>query len=157
MVVFGALILLAAIGIVLMPRTAWGYVKGQPTLLVVGDIGNGLVLRVDAAVAFLRMQSAAASDGISLKPSGPRSAFRTTEDQLSLTEERGLISQGGFAAAVNKSPHQAGIALDLETANGTNGAYAWLVSNANRFGWKMHHQLYPHANVKEPWHIEFWP
>lgn len=135
----------AVVGYILLrPSRALGYVNGVPTELELGPIGGGLSMRVDAAAAFRAMRDAAADVGVYLVTSGPRSAFRTTEQQESLQVDR-----ADYAAPVNRSPHQAGIAVDLETANGTNAAYRWLLSNGRMFGFVG---PYP---AREPWHWEY--
>lgn len=124
-------------------KTATGYSKGQQIQVELAPIGGGLYLRTDVAQAFLRMKAAAAADEVELKPSGPRSAFRTTEQQLSLQ-----IDRASFAAPVNHSNHQAGTCVDLETAQGTNDAYNWLIANGPDYGF--------HSTVsREPWHWEY--
>jgi LAS superfamily LD-carboxypeptidase LdcB len=134
----------------LSARKAWGYINGQPVELSLRGIGGGLYLETSAADAFNRMREHAAHDGVALIPSGERSAFRTSEDQASILKERGSISAGGFAAQVNKSPHQAGRAIDVETAGGTNRAYGWLINHAYLYGYRRTVGI-------EPWHWEYLP
>lgn len=122
-------------------KTVSGFVGGVATPIEVSAIGGGLYMRSDAAAAFLRMVNAARLDGVALKPSGPRSAFRTTDQQASLQDT-------GFAAPINHSHHQMGTCIDLETAQGTNEAYDWLIANAEDFGFRG-------TVPVEPWHWEF--
>lgn len=118
-----------------------GYVNRRQVNIEVKSIGRGLFLEKDAATAFLTMQQAAADEGIALNPSGARSAYRTSADQLSL-------QPSGLAAPVNHSKHQAGLCIDLDTAKGTNEAFDWLVHNAHDF-------LFANTVPSEPWHWEF--
>lgn len=124
-------------------KTAVGYYRGTQIVVQLTAIGGGLFLERDAAKAFLSMQSAAEDDGVSLNPTGPRSAFRTPEDQASLVAEEPTL-----AAPVGHSDHQSGLCVDLETATGTNDAYDWLVSNASDYG-------FSNTVSREPWHWEY--
>src|SRR6476661_7679226 len=103
-----------ALLVMLQPKTATGYVNGEAVTLVVASIGGGLYLRADAATAFIAMRAACLAEcGKTLTPSGPNSAFRSPEQQLSLVGTLGSYAGDGLAAAVGHSPHQAGIAVDL--------------------------------------------
>lgn len=133
-VVFGALF---------AGRKALAYVNGKPVEIELGEIGGGLFLRADVAKAYNAMVRAAANDGVVVKPSGPRSAFRTPEMQASLDKETPAL-----AAAVGYSAHQEGRAVDLETASGTNAAFQWLLKYAGTYGF-----VAPYI-AKEPWHWE---
>jgi LAS superfamily LD-carboxypeptidase LdcB len=137
------LLLVGTVGVILfMPKTAWGYIAGQKVLLQLGEIKGGLFLERTAADAFNRMDADAKAAGVNLVPSGPRSAFRTEQMQAEL-----IVERAEFAAPLNRSPHQAGKAIDVETAGGTNAAYKWLVANARKYGF--------HKTVeREPWHWE---
>lgn len=133
---------------------AFGMVKGVAVELDLAPIGRGLFLRFDVAPHFLAMQAAAKVAGVELIPSGPRSAFRTAEQQAELIVEEGNAKEtpGGLAAPVGSSPHQAGIAIDLETAGGTNPAFHWLSEYASGFGFRRAHTT---LGNKEPWHWEW--
>lgn len=132
-----------------LPRRAIGYVDGKPVELELGSIGGGLYLRKDIAVFYNRMRDHARREGIALTPSGPRSAFRTTEQQQSLTVDR-----AEFAAPVNKSPHQAGIAVDIDVLHDVTGnpkpEYYWLRENGPMYGFYQTLQ-------NEPWHWQWKP
>lgn len=138
-----------AVLVALMPRRAIAYVAGNPVMISVAPIGDGQELRVDAAGAYNAMKAAAARDGVTLRAN---SGYRSTEKQAELTDTR-----KDYAAPVNRSPHQVGIAVDIESAGGTNDAYRWLLANARRFGFRPHAELYPKSTVKEPWHWEYRP
>lgn len=122
-------------------RRVLGYVRGKPVELELKSIGGGLYLRADVASWYNAMKAAASAMGVTLQPSGPRSAFRTPEQQASLTIER-----AEYAAQVNHSPHQGGIAIDLETTNSATNA--WLTANAGKFGFRR-------TVSNEPWHFEY--
>jgi LAS superfamily LD-carboxypeptidase LdcB len=140
----------AAVGAIIFgSATALGYIKGKPVWIEIASIGNSQFLEVKAASAFSAMARAAAVQNVNLKVN---SAFRSTEDQIKLQETR-----AEFAAAVNRSPHQAGIAVDIESGGGNNDSYRWLVVNAHKFKFVSHATLYPNSTVKEPWHWEFRP
>lgn len=131
----------------LMPTVVLGYVGGKPVNIQVKSIGAyGCCLRTDAADAWLRMKSDALSDGVVLNPKGPNSAFRTMEQQEDMTMER-----AAFAAAAGHSPHQEGIAVDVDlTLEGD--ALGWLQSNGIAYSW---FPLTGAGGTKEPWHWEF--
>ena len=127
----------------------WGYINGKPVQLQLVDIGvdakgNRLYLRADVVGAWEAMKAAAEAAGIQLQVN---TAFRTFEAQAVL---RALYEagHGALAAEPGYSPHEAGIAVDLESAGGTNAAFAWLTVNALRFGWKR-------TVPSEPWHWEY--
>ncbi len=159
------LLALVAIGVIILlaqPKSVTGYVGGAPVVLNVVNVGNGASLEVKAATAFLLMRTACLAEGGGLiSPSGPRAGFRTSEEQAELVRTLGLFSQGGLAAEVNRSPHQSGIALDLNGCDMTNEAaykpttHAWLVSNCHRFSWLNTGDGF--SGKKEPWHYEYHP
>lgn len=122
-----------------------GYVAGAAVeleLLVIDDRGHQL--RVDAARAFIEMRARAAAEGVLLVVN---SAFRSMASQETLYE-MWLTGTGNLAAKPGWSNHQGGIAVDIESANGTNAAFAWLTRNAAAWGF---HRTVP----SEPWHWEF--
>ena len=154
--------LAGVLGVLLKPHTVQGYVHGQPVNLVVASIGNDCVLRADAAVTWDAMKAAClAATGFTLQPAGPLSAFRTSEQQASLVNSKGRYGDGGVAAAVNMSPHQAGIAVDVlgcdpdDTDNYNPDLHAWLKSNCHAFCWHDAGDFFKTA--PEPWHYEFRP
>jgi len=133
------------IGLVLLmlakaSKVAIGYLRGVAFNLELAGIGNGYSLRPDAASAWLAMASAASADGVTFDIN---SAFRTHEQQVALQTTR-----AGYAAPVDYSPHQRGIAVDVETAGGSNAAFAWLNTNASMYG-------FARTVASEPWHWEY--
>jgi LAS superfamily LD-carboxypeptidase LdcB len=141
-------LLILAVLIVTIPTVAYGagFINGVSTQIPVKPIDAGvvgLVMRVDAADAFNRMQAAARLDGEELVASGPRAAFRTADMQAELVAERGTIAAGGFAAKVGYSPHQRGVAVDI-----LHQSHPWLRRNAMHFG-------FINTKESEPWHWQF--
>lgn len=139
---------------------ATGYVDGVPTPLDLVSIGHGNHYLVrDAAAAFLRMEAAANSDGVTFSIN---SSFRTMEQQLSLLSKLGRYKEGGLAAEAGKSPHQRGIALDINVGSsgrgtpGTNKAWKWLAEerNAARYGFVNDYLVNPGG---EAWHFSHEP
>jgi len=125
--------------------TVEGYVNGLPVRLDVVKIdAAGHQLRKDAAAAFMRMQSAAQAAGVTLVVN---TAFRDMafQERLYALYQAGT---GNLAAKPGTSNHQGGVAVDVETAGGTNPAFVWLNNNAFRFGFKR-------TVASEPWHWEF--
>jgi hypothetical protein len=124
-----------------------GYVNGVPTKLDLVKIdAAGHQLRKDAAAAYMRMRGAAAASSppVTLVVN---TAFRDMafQERLYALYQAGT---GNLAAKPGFSNHQGGIAVDIETANGTNPAFVWLNNNAFRFGFKR-------TVASEPWHWEF--
>lgn len=134
-----------------------GYVNGQPVTLSLASIGNGYRLRVDAAAAYLRMLDAARLADVDIPVD---SAFRTQAQQAALVKRLGAYGvNGGVAAPVGKSPHQAGIAIDVLGLNPSQMNYnpardAWLMEHAEEFGW---HRTGLYFTTVEPWHLEYKP
>lgn len=129
-------------------QTVIGYIHGQETPFQAAGIGDyGCLLRADAASAWLKMKAQAiAQGGVNLRPKGSRSAFRTHDQQADMVTER-----PDFAAAIDFSPHQAGIAVDVDLTD--IEVLPWLQEYAADFGW---YPLPTDAKAtKEPWHWEF--
>lgn len=120
-------------------------------------------LQPRAARALARMREAAGLDGIELQIV---SAFRSIEYQLGIIERkraRGLSMEAilSVSAAPGYSEHHTGRCVDF-TAQGfaaleeqfeQSPAFAWLMSNATRYGFAL---SYPRGNrhgiAYEPWH-----
>lgn len=125
------------------PFPRMGYRHGRPHLIQVVRLEpNAVEVEISTARAFLRMQAAAAEDGVGL---GIESGFRTAEQQRELFRawRRG---HGNKAARPGESNHQSGRALDIAFRN--RDGFAWLEANAAAFRFKR--------TVKgEPWHWEY--
>lgn len=158
MMLLGLLAALIIAGIVLLPGQAFGYrkidgkwqkvvVELEPILTRTDAKGEyTLFLERRAAQSWKEMVTAAEREGVHLRPSdGRRVAFRTDEMQAELKRER-----PAFAANPGESNHQGGIALDVDTDNGTNAAFKWLTANAHSYGWRR-------TVSYEPWHWEYRP
>ena len=116
-----------------------------------------------AARAFVRMREAAAQDAIELQPV---SAFRSADYQLGILRrklERGQSIEEilRVSAAPGYSEHHSGRALDLTTPGFAaleeefehSPAFAWLATNAARFGFALSYPRdNPHGMAYEPWH-----
>lgn len=123
-----------------------GHVDGREVEVSVRPIGQGYFLRSDAAVAFLAMDRAAASDGVVLIID---SAFRSIAEQKQLYDLF-MAGMGPRAAPPGYSNHEGGIAVDLSTVAGTNAAFTWLNANAGHF-------FFRRTVDGEPWHWEYRP
>lgn len=121
--------------------------RGVDTPIELWSIGGGFYLRSDAASAFRAMREAAKATGVALVVN---SAFRTNAQQEQLYESYVSGVKADVVAPPGFSNHEGGTAIDVETARGTNQAFAWLNANANRFG-------YYRTVSSEPWHWEFKP
>jgi LAS superfamily LD-carboxypeptidase LdcB len=105
----------------------------------------GVWMTVGTAIAFLRMAAAAFSDGVTFTVN---SGWRSNEEQAQLYA---LFTSGQRAAVVappGHSNHQAGDALDIESGNGSNAAFAWLNANGAKYGFRR-------TVASEPWHWEY--
>ncbi|MEL6602472.1 MAG: M15 family metallopeptidase [Cyanobacteria bacterium J06614_10] len=122
----------------------------------------------EAAEAFKKMSSAAASEGVELIPI---SGFRTVADQAILFEAQiarkgGMAVASKFSAPAGYSEHHTGYAIDigdktqpntdLRYAFSDTQAYRWLVRHAQACGFE---QSFPEDNAQglsfEPWHWRF--
>ena len=99
---------------------------------------QGKPMRPDTALAFDRMERAAAADGIHLIVV---SAFRSNAEQAALYARH---RDPRWVAPPGRSLHRLGTELDL----GPPSAYGWLVRNCGRFGFI---RRYPW----EPWHFGY--
>lgn len=131
--------------IIIMPKTAMAYFNGVASPITLKGIGDGCFLAPDAAAAYLRMQTAAASDGVALKPKGPNSAFRTHAQQVAMAAQ---YPQN--AAEVDHSAHQQGSACDFDLTD--SSVLPWMNANAAIYGWSPPSDA---VHAKEPWHYEF--
>lgn len=118
------------------------YVNGRRTSITTASVGNGKVMRSDAATSFNQMRRAALSEGVTI---GARSAFRTNAEQAELYR-RYQNGTGNLAAPPGHSNHQGGISVDVQDATTRSSSqYRWLRDNASRFG-------FVNDVPSEPWH-----
>lgn len=99
---------------------------------------QGKPMRPDVATAFDRMAAAASRGGIPLVIA---SAWRSTTEQARLFA---VHPDPKWVAPPGRSLHRLGTELDL----GPPAAYAWLASNARRFGFLKRYAW-------EPWHFGY--
>ena len=99
---------------------------------------NGEGMRPDVAAAFDRMAVAARRDGHTLVVG---SGFRSDAEQAELWERH---PDPTWVAPPGRSLHRCATELDL----GPSSAYAWLASNAGRFGFVQRYSW-------EPWHYGY--
>lgn len=132
------------------------------------SVGNGVLMRNDAAAAYQRMSRAAAAQGIALVPV---SGYRSYDTQAGLY--RNYVSMYGQAAAdlisarPGYSEHQTGLTADVGAPGGVCGLQAcfgttpqgrWLAGNAHRYGFVVR---YPQGYTAttgyayEPWHVRY--
>ena len=118
-----------------------------------GDVGNGKQLRKDAAEAFLKMQKAAAADGVNIQvSSGYRSySYQNNLFQKALKKYGSVARARKWVAPPGNSNHGWGIAFDEGTIYGgkeRTKQYRWLNANASKFGFWQRMSW-------EPWHWEY--
>lgn len=146
-------------------------VQQEATELVLAETGEDgwqYLLTPTANLAWQAMKQAASQDGIALLMiSAFRSIARQTEIiSNKLAEGKTLEDILLICAPPGYSEHHTGRAIDiatpedpeLEISFDTTTAFAWLQSNAGRFGF---HMSYPPGNSSgfqyEPWHWCFQP
>jgi LAS superfamily LD-carboxypeptidase LdcB len=130
---------------------AKAYVNGVAHDIALSDIGNGMMLRSDAAVAFLQMSAALQAE--TGKSFTVNSAFRSMaqQEQLYATLGPTIAAQPGY------SPHQNGVAADINFINPNKPEYDsdianWLDANAETYGWKRTGLGFYNP---EPWHLDY--
>ena len=128
-----------------------------------GADGREFLLVPEAATAWRAMKAAALEDGVELQVV---SAFRSVDRQAEIIRRKLDAGQHMndilcVSAPPGFSEHHTGRAVDigtpgspvLEAGFGQTAAFAWLVANAVRFGFRM---SYPRNNrwgyQYEPWH-----
>ncbi len=138
------------------------------SLVPVGNdiLGRPALLDAETALAWHRMQMAAATDGLTLQLV---SAYRSVDYQRQLIQrklDRGLAIEAILQvnAAPGFSEHHSGRALDLgcpdyqylEESFELSPAFAWLQQHAGEFGFRL---SFPRNNpfgvLYEPWHWYF--
>ena len=135
---------------------AEGWRWGIARTIDIVEVESGFFLSTAAAPRYIQMRDAAKAQGVTLKLN---TAYRTMPHQRRLwdTYQTNLAAweRGGRqgkkptpAAKPGWSNHQMGLALDVESANGTNAAFHWLTANAGQYGFKR-------TVASEPWHWEF--
>ena len=121
-----------------------GYVNGVPRKIRVSSIGNGKVLRTDAAARFNQMKAAARRAGVTLSPV---SGFRSMAQQRALYAAY-KAGRGNLAARPGYSNHQGGISVDISTGSYSSKTYKWLARFGRQYGFVN--------DVRgEPWHWTF--
>ncbi|MBC7374047.1 MAG: D-alanyl-D-alanine carboxypeptidase family protein [Frankiales bacterium] len=111
---------------------------------------DGKQLRADAAVAFVRLQTAYERD------MGERmcviDGYRPLAEQLVLRRTR-----GHFAAVPGTSEHGLGQAVDLGCGvqSFRTPQHAWMLANAGAYGWFHPDWAEPGGRLPEPWHWEY--
>jgi hypothetical protein len=132
-------------GAITLPRSLAGLRNGELPDSVLAPIGTGgHRLERTAAVAFQRMTTAAARDGVDLRVSD---SYRSLADQETTADAVGLYRDGGRAAVPGTSTHGWGLSVDIDL---DNRAQRWLRTNANRFG-------FAEDVTREPWHYTYRP
>jgi D-alanyl-D-alanine carboxypeptidase len=131
------------------------------------SVGNNQTMAEPAAIAFKKMQEAAAKEGVTLQA---RSGFRSVKEQGEVFK-RGLDRREGnvyentlYIAPAGYSEHATGYAIDitgtlsegLTAAVADTAAGKWLAANSAKFGYQM---SFPKGNADgvtyEPWHFRF--
>ena len=132
-------------GPITLPTAIFGMKNGQLPPVALESIGQGEHrLERGAAVAFRRMETAAALDGVTLTVSD---SYRSLADQQQTAANVGLYREGGLAAVPGTSNHGWGLSVDIDL---DARAQKWLRANADRFG-------FAEDVPREPWHYTYRP
>lgn len=123
-----------------------GYRQGKAYKVILLGIGDDLYLEYRSAIAFHQMRALAKQHGIELRANGPRSAFRTPAMQREL-----IGARPQYAASEGWSPHQRGVAIDLDVTKPET--LQWLRDNAKQFG--FYETNPPTHRTPEPWHWQY--
>ena len=127
------------------PRLIVGYKDGSPfvfqaQLIDVDTNGRSQYLEEEAAFAYRRMVAAAFSDGVTIEVNY---GFRSHDEQKRLRRRNRRL-----AAPAGKSPHEEGIAVDINHSKRRSPVYRWLIKNGPSFGF--------YNTIRyEPWHFEY--
>lgn len=134
-----------AYGPITLPTALLGMKNGQLPEVALESIGQGEHrLERSAAVAFRRMETAAALDGVTLTVSD---SYRSLAEQQQTAASVGLYREGGLAAVPGTSNHGWGLSIDIDLEP---RAQRWLRANADRFG-------FAEDVAREPWHYTYRP
>lgn len=118
------------------------------------DVGDGFLLRPDAAAAFLALadEYKARTGGSLLSCVG--NSYRTYDEQVDL-----YARKPSLAAQPGTSEHGWGLAIDFECGANSYGSsfYAWLDAHGDDYGWTNPPWAQPGGSRPEPWHWEFDP
>lgn len=124
--------------------------NGELPLDELCDIGDGHLLRADAAATYLAMNAAFAADfGTGLQISD---SYRSYGSQVSVYAQK-----PGLAARPGTSNHGWGVAVDLfgGVDSFDSAEHAWLVARGADFGWVNPGWAQAGGSRPEPWHWEF--
>ncbi|TDD61854.1 peptidase M23, partial [Kribbella antibiotica] len=131
--------------------TGWGgYSNGQIPSSKLCAIGNGHMLRCDAAAAYLQLA------GSYQKAFGKKlcitDSYRSYSAQVSLYSRKPSL-----AALPGTSNHGWGVAVDLcgGIDKFSTSQYRWMKANAPAFGWVHPDWAEQGGSREEPWHWEF--
>lgn len=127
-----------------MIRVGDTWERGRKTGVALLVKFGGAWMTIATAIAYLRMLAAAHEDGVTLQLN---SGWRSYSHQAQLYSDFVTGRRKAVVAKPGHSNHQSGIALDIETGNGSNEAFAWLNRRAAEFGFKR-------TVPSEPWHWE---
>ena len=151
------------------------YVPALTELSGLPSLGNGLLLRSEAATALQTMLTAMAAEGI--PACNVISCYRSYAYQLQLVNEKvekrvanGQNRQTAYdqvtmsTAPAGASEHQMGLAIDFSAGTATSVSFAntsvgaWLKENAWKYGFILRYQeakIPFTAIVSEPWHYRY--
>ncbi|WP_162450399.1 M15 family metallopeptidase [Phytoactinopolyspora mesophila] len=116
------------------------------------DVGDGHLLRPDAAAAFLALAEAYESSRGESLLSCVGNTYRSYEAQANLFQEK-----PNLAARPGTSEHGWGLAIDFECGADSydSSFYAWLSDHGEEFGWVNPPWAQQGGSRPEPWHWEF--
>ncbi|WP_246165377.1 M15 family metallopeptidase [Arthrobacter yangruifuii] len=129
---------------------------------------GGLLLRSEAAEAYVRMVADAAAEDVRIAPvSGYRSREEQARLHASYTEQYGQEGADSLSARPGYSEHETGLAVDignpdgacaLETCFDGTAAGIWAAANAHRYGYLIRYPAgaeHLTGYAYEPWHLRY--
>lgn len=116
------------------------------------SIGEGHLLRPDAAAAFRALAAEYTAETGDSLTSCVTDSYRSYDQQVDLKERKPYL-----AARPGTSNHGWGLAIDLACGadSYSSDLYGWLEDNGDEFGWENPDWAQQDGSKPEPWHWEF--
>ena len=129
---------------------------------------GGVLMRAEAAEAFLQMSADAAAAGVAISAvSGFRPASQQADLHSSYSDRYGDLTAESLSARPGHSEHQTGLAVDIANPDGAcslqacfenTAAGSWAAANAHLYGYVIRYPAGAEAITGysyEPWHLRY--
>ena len=129
---------------------------------------GGVLMRAEAAEAFLKMRANAAAAGVAMSAaSGFRSASQQAGLHSSYSDRLGETAAESLSARPGYSEHQSGLAVDITNPDGAcslqacfegTAAGSWAAANAHLYGFVVRYPAGAESITGygyEPWHLRY--